>query len=219
VASYRRGEDTDPGQQYTVPPTSTRPASATQKQETIWLKYGPAGASAPVGADRQGGRGQRRLLALRRGEGRLRGKVGSYRRAGQGHRFAKNWADDLKAEYAANGRGGSADRLGSASRQLLPALGGTGRPSPWTRAEVTAYVVARQKGAGRRNANRSNRGAGRPESGDPSPWPCGLKKADPPAPPSRCSARTNVRQGFLSRDGAPAPRRSWPPVPEEDSGQ
>jgi integrase len=58
-------------------------------------------------------------------------------------------ADDLKAEYAANGRR-SLDRLGFSLAHLLPDLGGY-RAVRLSTAHVTAYTVARQQ-AGAANA-------------------------------------------------------------------
>jgi integrase len=116
---------------------------------TIWLKYRAGGRIVRQSSGTEKEKEAKKLLALREGAA-AQGKV-ILPRADKV--TVRELADDLKAEYAANGRR-SADRLEFSLAHLLPALGDR-RAVALTTAEVTAYVVARQKaGAANATVNR-----------------------------------------------------------------
>jgi integrase len=117
----------------------------------IWIKYRDAsGRIVRESTKTENAVEARRLLKLREGAA-AEGKVVAPK---ADKVTVAELADELRAEYAANGRR-SADRLEFSLAHLLPALG-TCRAQHLTTAAVTAYTVKRQQaGAANATINRA----------------------------------------------------------------
>ena len=114
-----------------------------------WLKYRPGGRIVRQSSGTEKEKEAKKLLALREGAA-AEGKV-ILPRADKV--TIRELADDLTAEYAANGRR-SADRLEFSLAHLLPVLGDR-RAVQLTSAEITRYTQQRQQaGAANATVNR-----------------------------------------------------------------
>jgi integrase len=125
-------------------------AAGTLRESAVWwLKFRAGGRIVRQSSGTEKEKEAKRLLALREGAA-AEGKVILPR----GDKITvRELADDLKAEYAANGRR-SADRLEFSLAHLLPVLGDR-RAAQLTSAEITKYAHARQEaGAANATVNR-----------------------------------------------------------------
>jgi integrase len=177
-----------------------RAADGTLKESRVlWLKYRAGGRVVRQSSGTETEREARKLLALREGAA-AEGKV-ILPRADKV--TVRELADDLTAEYAANGRR-SAERLAGSLSHLLPVLGDR-RAVQLTSADVTRYTQQRQQeGAANATVNREL---------------AALKRAFslavtgeklPRAPHIAMLLEDNVRKGFFEREPFEAVRRHLP---------
>jgi integrase len=166
----------------------------------IWLKYRDASGRIvreTTGTDNA--QEAKRLLKLREGAA-AEGKI-TLPRADR--ITIKELADDLTAEYAANGRR-SADRLTFSFAHLLPALG-TCKAQHLTTAQVTAYTVKRQQaGAANATINRELAALKRMLS------LASKGERITRVPHIAMLAEDNARRGFFERDQYEAVKRHLP---------